>query len=198
MNKYEINWEAQWQQHAFGFKDGLSHIPIAGKTILLEPGPGFGDLSHPTTKLMLKLMKDVENKKVLDVGCGSGILSFAAHCLGAAHIWGIDIDDEALVHANRNKLLNNMQSIEFMRPEEYKDQPDVILINMIRSEQKIAWNSLPHLHKLTSPHVKIMASGILSEERDRYLLDTIERGWKIQYQLSKANWLSFCFIDSPQ
>ncbi len=57
----DINWEEQWQIHGMDFKDGLIHVNLeefgaSAITLNLKPGPGFGDLSHPTTRLVLKLM----------------------------------------------------------------------------------------------------------------------------------------------
>ena len=113
-----------------GYRDGLLHIDLHDfshdmqpsfwpEALKLKPGPGFGDLSHPSTRLVLKLMaKRIEGKAVLDVGCGSGILALAALSMGAASVCGIDIDQEALMHAEVNARLNDMQdAIKFVLPE---------------------------------------------------------------------------------
>ncbi len=90
------------------------------KTLLLKPGPGFGDLSHPTTSLMLKLMKlnlaSMQAGAVLDVGSGSGILALAASLLGSGDVAGIDIDREANRHARKNARLNCLAHVRFPFP----------------------------------------------------------------------------------
>ena len=85
--KFTVNWEEQWALFAESSFDGKAHIDLSqfggASTLLLLPGPGFGDLSHPTTYLMLKMMQNrVQNLPVLDIGTGSGILALAALSLG--------------------------------------------------------------------------------------------------------------------
>ncbi len=114
----EIDWEKQWEMHAIGFKKGVLTLPIAGfGDIYLKPGPGFGDLSHPTTRLALKLMPEyVKEKEVIDIGCGSGILSLAASAMGAKNVIGIDIDLGAIRHSIENQKLNKMENLVFCFP----------------------------------------------------------------------------------
>ena len=72
-------WDQQWELFAPQFKEGKAHIDLTDygvcKTLQLYPGPGFGDLSHPTTRLVLQLMKPhLQQRLAIDIGCGSGIL----------------------------------------------------------------------------------------------------------------------------
>lgn len=63
-----IDWHTQWEMFAENFYDGKAHIQIGDKTLLLKPGAGFGDLSHPTTQLMVEMMqKYVPGEAVVDV-----------------------------------------------------------------------------------------------------------------------------------
>ncbi len=98
-------WTQQWELFAPNFKNGKAHIETPGGTIRLFPGPGFGDFSHPTTRLTLHLMRPyVKNESVIDIGCGSGILSFGAAAMGAKSVYGYDIDEEAVAHAKKTSL----------------------------------------------------------------------------------------------
>lgn len=133
-----INWKKQWEDHAPTFKNGQAHIPLpGGKTFPLDPGPGFGDYSHPTTQLMLAHMPPlVKNKPVVDIGCGSGILSIAAAHLGAASVHGIDICPLALTHAKQNAALNHL-ALAFSSTH-HTSTPSIYLMNMIPLEQQDA------------------------------------------------------------
>ena len=89
---------------------------FSGETIIIEPGSGFGIGSHPTTQLCIRWIENQIsiNDKVLDYGCGSGILSIISKKLGAKKVIGVDNDHQALKNAERNKQLNSME-IDFVR-----------------------------------------------------------------------------------
>ena len=161
-----IDWIKQWELHAPNFKKGLAHLhPKGSEPFQLLPGPGFGDNSHPTTKLMLKLMPSlVRGRHVVDVGCGSGILSIAAAKMGALSVHGIDIDPLALSHAANNALLNNL-NISFST-EYHSSEDAVYLMNMIPLEQKEAVQSVS-----PTPGSLWIISGVLSNQP--YRLGTI-------------------------
>src|SRR5882724_9121804 len=107
----EIDWEQQWAQFSPGFRDGRAHIRLGSATLQLKAGAGFGDFSHPTTRLVLDLMAPlVKDKIVFDIGCGSGILSIAALLLGAKQAYGIDIEEEAIKHSQENAAVNQVEA----------------------------------------------------------------------------------------
>lgn len=189
----EIDWEAQWAAQE-SYSDGFLHVDLKPYTPLkLVPGAGFGDYSHPTTRLVLKLMPSyVSDKDVIDVGCGSGILSLAARLMGARSVCGIDIDEAALVHSRANSACNGMEGIPFIFPQELKaaHEGSVILMNMIQSEQEIAWKSLGPISGKVSIAV---TSGILSEGREAYLKLCAKWGWRLLAESEEAGWLGFIF-----
>jgi ribosomal protein L11 methyltransferase len=189
-----IDWEAQWRQFAPCFKEGKAHIDLSPFGILkLVPGPGFGDLSHPTTRLVLDLLRShVKEKDFLDIGCGSGILSLAALMMGARFSYAIDIDRDALLHAHKNAILNTLENRIFLSlhlPKKHFNFP-VIAMNMIFSEQKIAWNSLSHLNKR---NMIIITSGILNSERKMYLQWSENNQWKLLEEHNESEWKAFVF-----
>lgn len=194
----EIDWAQQWEQHAPGFEKGLINIHLSDYnssktgTVSLTPGPGFGDLSHPTTQLVLrKLMELVEkDSSVIDIGCGSGILSLCAALAGATSVIGIDICQESLEHAQENAALNHLSQINFCLPDQ---MPEVggcplIAMNMIRSEQEIAWASLPQLH---AKACTLITSGILEEEQQQATVLYTSWGFRVHDIQREGQWLSF-------
>lgn len=200
MNDY-VDWGVQWSTHSPDFKDYSLQIDLSKYTtvkrqlpmLTLNAGPGFGDLSHPTTRLTLAMMAEhVQNRYVIDVGCGSGILSLAAILLGAQLAHGIDIEQEALQHAVDNAILNQLQhNVSFVLPEQFSLQPNerpLILMNMITSQQREAWRSLPQLHGLS---LDIFSSGVLVEEKQSYLEECHKRGWELLEAKQEGDWMAF-------
>lgn len=184
-----INWTRLWEIHAPHFKEGLSRIPLPNqKTLLLKPGPAFGDLSHPTTKLTLELLTPlVKNKVVVDIGTGTGILALASALLGAKTVFAYEIDPLACSQAAKNIALNKLKNRVYLNatpPQTF----DLVLLNMISSEQKIALEQNPYLK--SNPHT-LITSGVLASERDSYLLSHPE--WDLLEERREGDWLAFIF-----
>ncbi len=197
MNTTEtVDWEAQWSLFAPGFQNGLAHIELEKNIILrLVPGAGFGDLSHPTTRLMIALLKPhIKNKFVIDIGCGSGILSLSALLLGAQECLGIDIEQEALDHATANAKLNALEEkCSFIKPEKlaFFSAKPLLLMNMIQSEQKVAWKSF--CEHANSNNGEIITSGILTTQKESYLALTRSWGWSLIEEQFEEEWSAFRF-----
>jgi ribosomal protein L11 methyltransferase len=205
----EIDWDRQWSAHQ-NYYDGYLHVDLNIYTdkvpakfqttnLKLLPGPGFGDHSHPTTRLVLTLMSQIVFKKnVLDIGCGSGILSLAAVAMEAKIVCGIDIEKDAIEHSRTNSECNGMRhAVSFSLSEELQTIEDktVVLMNMIQSEQVIAWESLGVLRENVS---MIVSSGILLEGRDVYLKQCIDWGWQLMHEIKKDGWLGFVFVNGTK
>ncbi len=203
-----IDWEDQWRRFAPNFYDGIAHIDLsayggnAPKDLLLKPGGGFGDLSHPTTRLCLKLMAPlVGNTTVIDIGCGSGILTLAALLMGATRAIGLDIDENALEHAQANARLNRLEKLaSFGQRAKRISSPLLIVMNMIFSEQKQAWNAQKALSapKRAYPAI-IVTSGILAEQTGAYLAWTKMLDWNLLKEETEGEWTGFLFFkkDTP-
>lgn len=203
-----IDWESQWKEHGYRFREGYVHVDLADFTekqkspgclfpnLRLKPGPGFGDLSHITTRLALELLiAENSNAITIDIGSGSGILALSAAALGAPFAYGIDIDPEAVLHAFENSVLNNLEHrCAFFTPREFTvdlpNEPLLILMNMIGSEQMTAWDSLPDLHGRPATYI---TTGILEEERESYLREAENRGWIFRNETTKEGWTAFVF-----
>ena len=197
----EIDWKQQWEEYAPGYKNGYVWINQdnydffpSGLSIKLEPGPGFGDCSHTSTRLMLNLLcREAKGQKVLDIGCGSGVLSVASACLGAKQVLGVDVSESILLHAEKNAYLNDQGSqVSFTLPGKAVNQfdPDLVLINMIQSEQEIAWAQSKDIH---SSSFRILSSGILEADLDAYLTLSSEWGWAYDSHISLDGWVAITF-----
>ena len=139
-----------------------SKTEFVGKTLIIEPGSGFGTGSHPTTQLCLRwLEKNVnKNDSVLDYGCGSGILSIGAKLLGADHVEGVEIDQLAINNANQNNELNGT-AIPFHHADTFKSNRkyDVVVANILSS---ILIRLTPTIGPLIGH--KLVLSGILKNQ----------------------------------
>lgn len=196
-----IDWEAQWTAHGHHFQNGYVHIDFtsfgrSAPALRLQPGPGFGDLSHPTTRLMLKLLAHyLHQQTVIDIGCGCGVLALAAAAMGAPLAYGIDLDEEALKHSQQNALLNQLERrCTFCLSTDFQwqlcSEIPLILMNMIQSEQQVAWHSLSCLHRQPA---QILTSGIRIEEKTSYIEKMTHQGWILQHESAEEEWLAFYF-----
>lgn len=79
-------------------------------TLILDPGLAFGTGTHPTTSLCIEWLAEnnIQDKTVIDYGCGSGILAMVAALLGAKHVYAVDIDEQAIQAANENISKNKL------------------------------------------------------------------------------------------
>ncbi|MCW9004341.1 MAG: 50S ribosomal protein L11 methyltransferase, partial [Gammaproteobacteria bacterium] len=93
--------------------------------LMLDPGLAFGTGTHPTTALCLQWLNDasLNDKNILDYGCGSGVLGIAALLLNAKHCDAVDIDPQALEASIENARANNViDKINVMIPEQLEQQ----------------------------------------------------------------------------
>ena len=131
--------------------------------ITLDPGLAFGTGSHPTTRLCLRWL-DANIKggeRVLDYGCGSGILAIAALKLGAASATGVDVDVQA-VQASRDNASANLVDANFHLPDAVpKQQADIVIANILTNPLKML---APLLTNAVRQGGQIVLSGILSEQ----------------------------------
>src|ERR1700675_4519929 len=115
---WERVWLADWKSMRFGRR--LWVCPTAAElpddpdavVVRLDPGLAFGTGTHPTTALCLQILDSLPlaGRSVIDYGCGSGILGIAALKLGAAHVWAVDLDPQALLATRANAGTNGVSS----------------------------------------------------------------------------------------
>lgn len=154
--------------------------------IVLDPGLAFGTGSHPTTHLCLEwLTQQSDLKKVLDYGCGSGILSIAAKKLGADEVTGVDIDPQAIV-ASRYNAQNNQVEIAFYDSNAYLHEAyDVVVANILSSALMVL---APVIAKSCKTGGKIALSGILETQQDA-LADQYSEWFDVHAPVIKDGWV---------
>jgi ribosomal protein L11 methyltransferase len=129
----------------------------------------------------------MENETVLDIGCGSGILSLAALLMGATSAYGIDIDEGALNHARENARLNHLGKYTHFSNFLPKKKKGIVLINMILSEQKTVLQQIPDLPKRASLWI---TSGILATQKKDALAFTSKLGLTFLEEKQQGEWIA--------
>jgi ribosomal protein L11 methyltransferase len=111
----EAGWEDRWRAfHRPVMAGGLwigppwEEPPDAARAIVIDPGRAFGTGAHPTTRLCIELLAGLERGSVLDVGCGSGVLSIAAGRLGFGPLTALDLDPVAIEATLANAAANGV------------------------------------------------------------------------------------------
>jgi ribosomal protein L11 methyltransferase len=140
-----------------------------GLVLELDPGLAFGTGSHPTTRLCMEWLEAhaLRGLSVLDYGCGSGILAMVAEKLGAALVFGVDIDPQAIESARYNSERNHCD-IAYFLPEEFaagshQQTFDVVVANILSSPLKLM---APMLSSKVRPGGTLVLSGILVRQAD--------------------------------
>jgi len=108
-------WEDAWREFHHGVSIGRLWVgppweaaPSDAIAVVLDPGRAFGTGAHPTTRLCLELMQEVEPTSIVDVGSGSGVLSIAAAKLGFEPVSAIDLDEVAVETTRANAAANGV------------------------------------------------------------------------------------------
>jgi len=181
----EQDWLASWRSQARPFpvgrtflldprepEEGLPDVPAGRRLLRLPARAAFGTGSHESTSLALELLEtmDLSGRRVLDVGTGTGVLSFAALLGGAALAVGYDVDPAAPFHARDNSRLNRLRPLLFAgRLAALRDEPlfDLALVNVV-PEQILP--EMPGVAARLREGGEAILSGIL-RERGRQVLD---------------------------
>ena len=158
-----------------------------GLKIQIDPGMAFGTGEHPSTKLCLEWLISNVNKtdKILDFGCGSGILSIASKILNAKKVVGVDIDSVSIKTSLRNAQLNSVD-IDFVKEIQFsKDTKfNIVIANIVCSTLLF---SAPFLANNLKKGGKIALSGILSKQK-REMIYVYKEWFKIENVYEKDSW----------
>ncbi len=169
------DWEREWMDnfHPMQFGKRLWICPSwrdvpdeNAVNVMLDPGLAFGTGTHPTTALCLEWLDnlDLQDKTVIDFGCGSGILAIAALKLGAKNAIGIDIDPQAILasrnNAEQNGVADRLQL--FLSDDKPTDlKADVVVANILAGPLKELY---PVISQLVKSQGNLGLSGILASQ----------------------------------
>lgn len=163
----------------------LNAAPSGVKPVVIEPGQGFGTGAHPTTRLMLALLDEQPRASLLDIGCGSGVLTVAASLLGFAPIAAVDNDPAAIVSTTENLARNNVRGVSVRRMDvlhETVPPADVVLANLTL-EPLVAL--APRIH---SP--RAVLSGLLASQAPTCVAVWEEHGYVLRERRDRDGWVA--------
>jgi ribosomal protein L11 methyltransferase len=195
-------WVEQWKRFYRPFKLGKRlvirppwepYTAAADELLLtLNPGQAFGTGLHATTQLCIGFLETIigaqPGARLLDVGCGSGILSLASVLFGGIGAFGIDVDRLAIWVARVNARLNHLSKQATFAAgslEVVKDRFDLVVANILL-EPILAM--LKPLHSVIVPGGTVVLSGILSAEVPQLRGGLSAHGWRITQQASQEEW----------
>ena len=166
------------------------------KIIKIDPGAAFGTGSHPSTYLCLEKMENIffSDKKILDIGSGSGILSVAARLLGAKEVYAVDNDYLAINSTKSNFQLNfgNLNNLntylgsfnEVILKNQLK-QFDFVLCNILAEVIK---GMIPNIYKCLRNNGEVIFSGILNSQKDEIIKILIKNDLKLLDVTTRKDW----------
>ncbi len=137
----------------------------ASKVIRLDPGLAFGTGTHPTTRMCLRWIATqggLEGQRVLDYGCGSGILAIGAAKYGATDIDAVDIDEAAVTSTRLNAEANGVQ-LKTGLPDAVDGRYQTVLANILATPLKVL---APLLCERVAPGGALVLAGILDRQAD--------------------------------
>ena len=166
------------------------------KIIKIDPGAAFGTGSHPSTYLCLEKMENIffSDKKILDIGSGSGILSVAARLLGAKEVYAVDNDYLAinstksnfqLNFGNLNKLNTYLGSFNEVILKNQLEQFDFVLCNILAEVIK---GMIPNIYKCLRNNGEVIFSGILNSQKDEIIKILIQHDLKLLDVSTRKDW----------
>lgn len=204
----EEDWQECWKKYWQPDKIGNNFLVLPSwmklpkeyndkKVIKINPGAAFGTGSHPSTSLCLETMENIlfKEKKILDIGSGSGILTIAAKILGSNELHALDSDYLAVKSTKENFELNfgDLNDLKSYKGEfhdlkqkyEFRNY-DVILCNILAD---VIARIIPDIHKSLICNGSVILSGILHSQREEIIKVLNFNHFKIDQVISKQGWV---------
>lgn len=200
------DWATAWKKHykPFHISDSVVIKPTweeyeqrAGEIVIeMDPGMAFGTGTHETTRLCSQLLEQyvIKYDNIIDVGCGTGILSIIAVKLGASHAVAIDIDEVAARVTRENCTINGvLDSISVKKGVLADLEPqkaDIVVANIIA-------DVVINISTLIPSYLKkggvLLTSGIIKERKDDVVKAYAELGFEFINLLEMGEWVAIVF-----
>lgn len=200
------NWNEVWEKNYFKplvvGDECLVRAPFHKEyprckyEIVIEPNMAFGTGNHETTSMMLEaiLKENLTGKKVLDMGCGTGILGILASMKCASEITAIDIDEWSVKGTHENTALNNIKNLTVKKGDASllgSEKYDFIFANI---HKNVLLNDLPAYASCMNPNGKLFISGFYSEDIPELKAKAESVGLKDAGFTTKNNWVASFFV----
>ncbi len=188
--EWERVWLTDWKSMRFGRRlwvcphEAEPPQDADAVVVRLDPGLAFGTGTHPTTALCLQILDSlpIMGRSVIDYGCGSGILAIAALKLGAAHVWAVDLDPQALLATRANALANgvsssiDVQGVEGSLPPAYCVMANILAGPLIELAPTLTDACEPGGYLLLSGLLKTQAYAVKAAYRHAFdMVQVVER-----------------------
>lgn len=200
----DSDWNENWKKffHSTEIGNKLAIVPSwetydnkQNRVLLhIDPGAAFGTGTHATTSLCLKLLENyVKNDtKVLDIGCGSGILAIASVLLGAENAVGVDIDSQSVKTAKENAEINKIsEKCEFIHgdlAEKVTGKYNVVCANIVAD---VIIKLFKNVSDFMAEDGVLIISGIIDIRKDDVLKKAEEYGFEVIEEQYKENWCAY-------
>ncbi len=200
----DTNWNENWKQyfHAVEIGEKLAIVPSwekyenANRVLLhIDPGAAFGTGTHATTSLCLSMLEQQikTGDRVLDIGCGSGILGIAAVLLGAENATGVDIDAQSVKTAKENAKINGLSAkTDFMTgnlTERVKGKYRVICANIVAD---VIIRLFDSVQAYMEDDAIFIISGIIDTREQEVLDEAAAQGFTVSQSAYRDHWCAFC------
>ncbi|MFV9511013.1 50S ribosomal protein L11 methyltransferase [Tepidibacillus sp. LV47] len=162
--------------------------------IELDPGMAFGTGTHPTTIMCIQALEKVikGEEKVIDVGCGSGVLSIVAAKLGAKQVLALDLDEIAVTSTQINTKLNHVDQIVVVKQNDLLDgideQVDIVVANILA---EVIVRFVNDVARVLKPNGIFISSGIIQSKSDMVKEAIEQEGLVIEEKLNIEEWVAF-------
>lgn len=199
---HEEDWSTAWKQYYHPLSIGNLTIcpswesedfPATQTVIKMDPGMAFGTGTHESTSLCLELLQTIlkPDDRILDIGCGSGILSIGAVALGASFADGIDIDQVAVKVANENAALNHLENkTSFLQgsfTQTATGEYDIIFANIVADA---ILSLLPDIPQFLKSNGSLICSGIIDTRADEIITAIQTMGLVLADRRDQRGWVA--------
>ena len=207
------DWNADWENNGFEpididgrcvIHDTLHPTPaLAGAMdVVIDAKMAFGTGCHATTRMMVRALLDLDlgGKRVLDCGCGTGILGIVAAKAGAAEVVGYDIDEWSVENTRHNARLNNVDNLEALTGDikvlsHVDGLFDVVVANINRN---ILLNDMPELREVMASDGMLIISGFYESDAGQLIACAQGLGLSVITTSSVGDWASLVFSTSSE